>query len=81
MEPDHSEALLAWRICQAIEKLSSLLFDRYEREFEDFDWEEEEAVLREDFFSASAVAPTQATASLEVEDGPLSPLASGRSEE
>ncbi|MGZ6202781.1 MAG: hypothetical protein ACXWMO_13060 [Syntrophales bacterium] len=77
MEPHRSEALLAWRIFQVIEKLSNLLFDRYEQEFQDFDLEEEEASLREDFFSAVA----QATTSLELGDGPFSPLPSGRWEE
>ena len=72
MEPHQSEALLAWRVFQAIEKLGSLLFDRYDREFLDFDWEEEEV-------SISAVA--QATTILEGEEGRGSPLASGRSEE
>ncbi len=74
MEPRHYEALLAWRIFQAIEKLGSLLFDRYEREFLDFDWEEEGV-------SVSAVGQAGATTILEVEEGPGSPLASGRSEE
>ena len=47
MKPqDVSEAKLAWMIWQALEKLNSLLWDRYEKDFLSFgsdkkDWDEE----------------------------------------
>lgn len=80
MEPHRIEALLAWRIFQALETLSSLLFERYEREFQDFDGEEEEAIGGDDFAPVSDVAPTHGEPSLEVPNSPLSSLPSGRSE-
>lgn len=71
MEPQGSEALLAWRIFQAIEKLSDLLFRRYEEEFQDFDLEEEKAKREEDFFLPPLVAAESETR-WEAGDSPLS---------
>jgi len=43
MKPqDVSEAKLAWMIWQALEKLNSLLWDRYEKNFLSFGFENED---------------------------------------
>jgi hypothetical protein len=81
LEPHRIEALLAWRVFQALETLSRLLFERYEREFQDFDGTEEEALRGGDFAPVSKVAQTPGETSLEAPSSPLSSLPSGRSEE
>ena len=78
MEPQGIEALLAWRIFQAIAKFSDLLFRRYEEEFQDFDLEEE-AERGEDFSFPLPVA-TESETRGEAGDFPV-PLPWERSEE
>jgi len=73
MDPQF-EALLAWRISQALEKLSSLLFDRYERAFQGLDRQEEEARMKAGFFSIPAPTRTDPATSLEEEGSQSSSL-------
>jgi hypothetical protein len=72
MEPQDREALTAWRIFRAIEKLSNLLFDRYHEEFQEFYLEEEEDREREDFFLRPRLVPAQGETGREAEDAPRS---------
>jgi len=72
MEPQNREALRAWRIFRAIEKLSNLLFDRYHEEFQEFYLEEEEDRAREDFFLRPRLGLAPGEAAGEAEDAPPS---------
>jgi hypothetical protein len=72
MEPQGREALTAWRIFRAIEKLSNLLFDRYHEEFQEFYSEEMEDREREDFFLRPRLGLVPGETGGEAKDAPPS---------